>query len=370
MSTSGDAQSRAVAIMPRPNVKARPNSWDALNLTSEEAINFDYFKTNTLRFIPGMTRQFSAEQMFISMSQVEPAVLSAAIAVGSIHRSFESYRLRSTAADNLELQQSVGQQQYVKALRLLRDRLTLGKEASRGDVALISCYLFICLELLQGDLPSALSHFRAGMGILSEHTRGNDLPQEHTTTIMRSTPSPESIVEMFKAPFARLDIQATMFGEPYPRLFLLPSSNVTSELLWIPPMFKSVIESREYLDAISSTTFGFRAHIVHDVAFPGGSEMHPYPKVLYRWAHLNPKLPDFAEIDARLPERQNEIEEKLTDWKKAFNKFVTKNAQSLPPEDRRDTRILHLFYYALVVMLKESLSTRQMFLDQYLEEFY
>ena len=304
----------------------------------------------------------------LQVSQRESAVLSAAIAVGSMHRHFEHERWPGSMPDDAELQKSISQRQYIKAMRLLRDRLTDPQDPERAEVALVTCFLFICLELIHGDISGAVKHLRSGLRILREQTNSDALSKAPTSVMTRATAF-QPVVDQFMALFGRLDYQSTMFGENHPQLLVVPASNTTGAALWIPPSFQSLLEAREYMDTLSSTVFAFRSNIIHDKAIPGGGSADRSKRLRSRWAHAGFKQPSWEDTDGNLPARPNELDSKFGEWKKTLDRFVAKNIQSLSPEDHRDIRVLRILHLVILMLLKECLSTRQMFFDQYLEEF-
>ena len=321
-----------------------------------------------MKFLPGMNRVLPLEQIILQFSQHEPSVLSAAIAVGSMHRSFESDRWPSRSPDNLEVQRTISQQQYIRAIRLLRDRLVSQQGSNNRDIALISCFLFICLELIQSDIAAAIAHLRSGLGIIREYLNRSHLPSQTTAIIQRSE-TLESLVDHFISLFGRLDYQSTMFGENNPKLFVVPAATRSKPALWIPPSFKDLQEARQYLDVLATAVFAFRGRIVHDLAFKDGTPPDKMHKMHARWAHMHLRQMDFKSLDARLPERQSEIETRFIEWKRIFEKFVAKNGHAFTAEDYRDIKVSRVHQIIMNLLLKECLSTRQMFFDQYIDEF-
>lgn len=339
-----------------------------LDLNGVEAINFEYFRTKTLRVLPGINRLVPWEQLMLQISQSEPSVLSAAIAVGSIHRNFESDRWPTLTPSDVELQKTIAQRQYIKAMRLLRDRLSDQGDPQRAEIALISCFLFICLELIQSDIMVAVHHLRSGLKILREKSRGG-LGEGITMSVVRMADNAESVVDHFLGIFGRLDYQSTMFGESLPQLLVVPSSNKTKDPLWVPPSFAGLQEARHYMDTLVSAAFAFRGHVVHDRACPAGRPADRSKRLRARWAHINYQEPKFEDMDARLPVRQDDLESRFTAWKKAFDRLTAKNIQTFTPEEHRDVKLARMDYLILIMVLKECLSTRQTFFDQHLDEF-
>ena len=354
-------------ILPRLHNESPAQAISNLDLNSVEAYNFDYFRSKTLRVLPGITRSLPWEHLMLQISQKEPAVLSAAIAVGSIHRSFESDRWPGLIPDDLELQRTISQQQYIKAMRLLRDRLADPEDPQRAEIALIGCFLFICLELIQSDITAALSHLRSGLRILREQSKKDD-NRSGTTLMVKRSPTTESVIDHFSSLFARLDYQSTMFGEDVPQLLVIPASNNTSSPLWMPAVFANIQEVRQYLDALATSVFRFRGHVVHEIAHGGSRPLDRTKRLRARWAHMPYRQPSY-ELDARITEEQNALESSLSEWKIKIDVFTAKNIKSFSPEDVRDLKVARIHHFSISLLLKETLPIRQMFFDQYIDEF-
>ena len=356
---------RALAILPRPKNEIPAKVSQASNLWSIEAYNFDYFRSNTLQILPGITRLIQWEQLIYQVSQKEPAVMSAAVAVGSIHRSFESKRWPSAIPDDPELQKTISRQRYVRAMRLLRDRLSSSEDPEKREVALISCFLFICLELIQSDIMAAINHLRSGLGILRERSKKS---LGAHTSLIKNTKIMNSAMDYFSDVFGRLDYQSTLFGETTPRLLVIPATNNTKSTLWIPFSFTDLQEARQYLDLLISSVFAFRSYVVHDLAHGGNTPSDKAKRLHGRWAHMPFRQPRF-ESDDWLPQKQYDLEAGLAEWMETFDDFTKKNMQLFSPEDHRDVKVARMHYLAMLTLLKECLSTRQMLFDEYIEEF-
>ena len=354
-------------ILPRLTNGNPAQAVSNLSLNTVEAYNFDYFRSKTLRVLPGITRLVGWEQLMLQISQREPVVLSAAIAVGSIHRSFESDRWPGLIPDDLELQRTISKQQYVKAMRLLRDRLANREDPQRAEVALISCFLFICLELIQSDLTAAVSHLRSGLKILREQAE-KDGTREDAIVMLRRSSKTDSVMDHFSSLFARLDYQSTLFGEDVPQLVVVPSSNDTSSPLWMPSTFANVQEVKQYLDALASTIFRFRGQVVHEIAHGGSKPPQRTMRLRARWSHMPFKQPS-SELDARIPEQQTALESSLLEWKRKLDRFTAQNIHSFSPEDLRDLKVARIHHFGISLLLKETMPIRQMFFDQYIDEF-
>ena len=353
-----------VAIAPKfkPEIVLPPTS--SLGLSHEEAANFEYFRVKTLLSIGSFHRYSLWESLIIQICFQEPAVLNAAVAVGSTHRSFEKYRWPGATPDDEDVQKRITQSHYLKAINTLRTKLADNSDPRKYEIALMTCFLFICLELIQSEISSAINHLRTGLRILCE-LKGRSEYKKGKSTIVSTSSNPESLLDFLTIFFARLDYQSTMFGERIPRTIAIPSSNASGSELWIPLTFCNVAEARQYLDAISSAVFAFRGRIVacHD------SGLWNDKSLKHRWAHTMYKHPDVKALDPKLLEQQAELEDRMNAWEKTFQKLVSKNQRFFSAQDSCASKLAHNNWLAIWILLKEALSTRQTCFDQYTEEF-
>jgi hypothetical protein len=109
--------------------------------TDQERRCFDYFRRRTVPQLSGSFDSTFWNRLLLQATHHQPAVWHAVVALGSLHQNFEE-RCPDTSEDA-----AFALQQYVKAIGLvlapIRER---GKQAA--DVALITCVLFTCFEVV------------------------------------------------------------------------------------------------------------------------------------------------------------------------------------------------------------------------------
>ena len=158
--------------------------------------------------------------------------------------------------------------QYVKSLKHLRKRLDGQIDPSLTQVALVTCLLFICLEMLQGNRAGALVHLRTGLRILC-YSKSLDVKIHHqreALTIRLPSHDSDSILCQLASCFARLDSDSTMFGEASPTLTLSRDSYQLPSPMIVPRRFATIAEARGCLDFLANAVFSFRGKLLHLVS--------------------------------------------------------------------------------------------------------
>ncbi|KAL2071150.1 hypothetical protein VTL71DRAFT_12385 [Oculimacula yallundae] len=234
----------------------------SLELDAEECRGFAFFRERTVFEIKGAFRSSLWEQIALQISQREPAVLHAAVAVGIVHRDQSATQVARKNAfyHGLDKRQCAGLKQYVKAIEHLRIRIDSMLESGieeANEVAMMCCLLFVCLELLWGRQMTALTHLGTGLKIL---TGRRPLRLGSGNTIILK-PRSEDLVDQLLESFARLDFESTMFGQRSPHLHILPSGSMNQRLI-VPSTFESLSEARRYMDILSSLMLRFRGQLL------------------------------------------------------------------------------------------------------------
>ncbi|CZT47183.1 uncharacterized protein RSE6_07717 [Rhynchosporium secalis] len=151
------------------------------DLNDEERMCFDYFQTQTIKKLPGVFYSYFWQRLVLQACTSEPAVLHAVIALGSAHRiEDDSLMFRNKLSSdrkethNIDRRQVFTIQEYSKAISILRTRVTNDKSRSLR-VVLITCVLFVTLELLRGENENAQAHTESGWRLMKELRLDDDL---------------------------------------------------------------------------------------------------------------------------------------------------------------------------------------------------
>jgi len=200
----------------------------SLNLSEEESIGFDFFRSKTAVEIQGCFQTTLWQSLVLQITQHEHSVLHAAIAVGCAHRKFAGRNGSSLATDVYDQRQFFGLKQYLKAISSLRSRIHDLEDLDSSRIALVTCLLFICHEMFRGERVGAVSHLTTGLRILASRTTSRSLADPSTLTLRHDS---EDIHDQLVSIFARLDYDSTMFGQRSPHFSLSPTQETTNEAL-------------------------------------------------------------------------------------------------------------------------------------------
>jgi hypothetical protein len=230
-------------------------------------------------------------QTVLQVSQHEPAVRSALVALSSSHLDHAASNDASTQHHSLE--------QYGRALRALSKRIEVAdNDAIR--VALLCCILFYSFSATVGDTAAALQHLDRGLHILtaSRQTSHDTLDQSILSTI------------------ARLDLQASLFDDS--RMPVLQFLSFAGS--WNPGVpFNTLHEAQCALDDVQRRIFKF---LISNAPFKNEGLENIPPHVMLEKTNLttdhntwHDKLTLFVETGQPAPEsgvQMLQIHHKLT----------------------------------------------------------
>lgn len=182
----------------------------------------------------------------MQVSQSEPAVRHALVAVGALNERRDLYvkditysrTVVTTGLPNIEapIRQEPEQHndpfalsQYNKAIAHLAKAMS-SPSSNSIDTALLVCILFVCVECLRGDYQPALKHFEGGMSIAIAAGGSNGPNSRHSqTTSIRS-----KLVPFFN----RLELLGQVYGQRPNYEYGLEPADI------FPYTFHSIVEAR------------------------------------------------------------------------------------------------------------------------------
>jgi Fungal specific transcription factor domain len=166
-------------------------------LNQEERRCLEWYHCRIKNKLPGIFVLRFWNTVLVQASVNEPAVLHAVLTLSSIHETGvivydDQYRRKSSYSLNEKEQFAL--QHYTKAIGHLRSHL------SANDVhsALITCAIFVCLEVLQGRFRTAFLHLESGLKVLGE-------------TQQQSFVVDDSVLQVF----SRLSIQLALLNQTH-----------------------------------------------------------------------------------------------------------------------------------------------------------
>jgi hypothetical protein len=169
------------------------------------------------------------------MSYTEPAVLQAILALASAHR-------HDSDIGGFRDIEKFTLQAYCKSIQYLRPPSKSRMGASL-QVTLITCVLFVCLEILQRRQHTAIFHLTNGLNLIEQNNGALSIVTHATHTKLLD----DLIVQMF----LRLSLQVNMLGHGRTRTAFLDQVGYKS----LPDQFTSTGEARQHLDMLSGRTF-------------------------------------------------------------------------------------------------------------------
>ncbi|OJI99805.1 hypothetical protein ASPVEDRAFT_70112 [Aspergillus versicolor CBS 583.65] len=184
---------------PWPPGPAKAVTWA---MTSDERLCFSYFHGHT---IPTLLQSFDStlwQKLVPQLTQHEPPVYHAMVALSAIHRSSEDNGMQLATPASFKAQDAwhrFAQDQLGRSITLLNQRCA-SQDPCLRDVILVCCLLFVLADLLRGRYEDAFSHLRSGLCILKELQVAN-----------------QGLVEQcIVSAFAHLDILSSHYDRAFP----------------------------------------------------------------------------------------------------------------------------------------------------------
>ncbi|KAE8446367.1 hypothetical protein EG329_012116 [Mollisiaceae sp. DMI_Dod_QoI] len=263
-----------------------PASIPILALGTSEKEDFEWFKCRTVIKIPGSFVSQFWNTLLFQASLNEPAVLHAVLALSSVHR-------RSNISADGERQSILNEQEkctlqhYVKAISHLQPHF-LKKDKASFRVALTTCVLFVCLELLRGHFQTAQDHFQNGIKILGEIqmlSNGND-------GILRLKPCHESADDWIVEAFSRLHLQVELFRYNYQHsCLILQMAGSDGPVL----VFHNINDAWKQIDRLLNNIFHL-TNLGHQQALSDFESFQHYPALLEYQQRIRTELVQWLEI--------------------------------------------------------------------------
>lgn len=307
----------------------------------QERRYFHYFRTHAASDLAGYFDSNFWNRLILQVSHSEPAIQHSLIALSSMHESLQANTLGGSGNGQMEPSHGFTLQQYNKALGHLAKHLSQkGKESLK--VTLISCILFICLELLRGSYESAIAHLQSGLNIINDWREKNS--QSTLSSSSTSLPNVHPIEDDLVQLFARLDLHATFLGTTMPQPYLSSRFETPNMSPSTPRSFSSISEARECLDCQMNSIFRFlRATANYDPHFP----------------------PDSI---ARAAEQCDRLV-RLEKWLAVFNTFMDDSSSQMDCRNLQGAITLKIHHKTVYLMLSTVLSTDETIFDFFMPDF-
>lgn len=212
-----------------PNIRPKPmktlSTMPCLNYA--ESVAFERFRSQTVIEMAGVRSSGFWQNVVLPACYSEPAILNASMALSNASRWLRNPC--GIASEDTARFDTVNY--YNKAIQYLKAHVTTPGNQSSLRIALITCLVFIALELSSRRFHEATMHLNEGRKLLqsSPHlaasTSGN-LKVKNSDLVF--TTNPQSIDDELLAVFVDLDLQSTWFGSLRPQLKLSPQKQTES----------------------------------------------------------------------------------------------------------------------------------------------
>ncbi|RAK97059.1 Zn(II)2Cys6 transcription factor [Aspergillus ibericus CBS 121593] len=295
-------------------------------MTSDERRCFRFFGHHTVSMMVGYAESEVWQQLVLQMSQSEPAICHAVVALSAIHQEYEGKGM-TVKPDHRAHRFAL--EQYGRAMSRLCSRIQSNDPQVR-EITLMCCIIFVVLELLEGEYKNAFAHLRQGLGILDAHSG-------HTSATERS----------LAQAFLHLNVLRSHYGHSDVSITIHPPQGSVAEVVYERVKIRSLSEAKERMLVLMNNIFHFQSRCY----------------VLFRG--------DLATDIFSLSAQQGRLQCQLDDYRADLEAFVsihsTRHAWTL--REIRSVDLIQLHLETLVSLLGGSLDTTEMGFDRYLPEF-
>lgn len=233
-----------------------PKELDLLRLeTDQEHRAFHFFRSKTAPELASALQTTFWDSLILQVSHHDSTVRHAVVALGSLGERLQINNVLTLDNEEANKRHRFACTQYEKALQELRRQLSDNGEHS-VEITLISCFLFICFEFLQGNDVGVLAHLRSGLNIVrcSEMTeKGNQMIYD-----LAACSDPGDFRSNTKELFGNLDgLAALWLGL---RSLQRPVVNARQPYVPMPECFSSIDEVEKRLFGLIDEVYCLRDH--------------------------------------------------------------------------------------------------------------
>ena len=309
---------------------------------------FYYFREKTCRELSSLLPLEFWTAYVLPMSALNQHVQYAIVALAAQHRAYvEEKSGLPLGSPSTRLTYSL--QTYGKAITCLNKQL-FDSPSGRHilEATLVTCLLFICFNILQGNDVGALAHLDSGLQICSKNLQRIRSVSDGDETVGE----PEI---QLRSTFRRLDLQAASYLGSY------HVKSVTNELIRNPEIlhsthkitlleFKNFHEAGSYLDGLVLSACHYMRSTAEPLKYLDGGRL----------------------LDLRYQSAESERDmhiEKLHNWLESFRAFVSTSSMPLEETEKFLAARCRISHAATVVALFACLCPHEMAYDQCLPLF-
>ncbi|EAW12072.1 uncharacterized protein ACLA_008320 [Aspergillus clavatus NRRL 1] len=301
--------------------------------TREERRYIDFFSTQTSRALAGFFNSNLWRSFLPQLSHSQAAVRHAVVALGALHEYVYVLLARGDFDPRQKLPFQNEQfivQQYNQAIRHLVVHLASPNQVPH--LTLITCCLFICLEILRGQHDRALDHIESGLKILRRWQPG-DQRQAQSDGLGREL----SYMGI------RWNIQLSMYGRQMISLDFAQADDAAAASQQIS--FSTIAEARHALDLLINRTMSFIQTLGTDTSTQG------------------------ALWQQQQQQQQHSLQEEMKLWLDSFESLMRRYGQSQKQNDPRAPVLLRMHHRVVRLRLDVCLSQNELVYDEHDEDF-
>lgn len=248
-------------------------------------------------------------------------------AIGAIHSRLQITEAASTPEATGPTEQ-FALEEYNKSIQGLVKSLSVAK-GGNVDLALTSCCLFVCLEMLRNKRKAALDHIEAGVRIIYKHEQ---------TSAARAWSS--ELYQQLRGLFIRLNLQASFMGRTLVPLKLYSSETIQSGL-----PFDDMIEARNHLDQVITRGLLFirSVGIMREARGPA--------------------------FQLELEMEQEKVHQELLAWRQSHDKLLHKLGPKIQQLELCASLLQRIYYYTALIWTLVVLDRSEDAYDNFTSEF-
>lgn len=293
--------------------------------SADERRAFHFFQHVTAPCLSGDLDGPFWRMLVLQICQSEPAVRHAVLAVSSLHEGMVQATMMMPYAD-ADHRHSFALFQYNRAIACLLDQMRTVD--ARPLVPLLTCVLFVCIELMQSKDKESLIHLEQGRQILNQLGR----------RVSMRNPEIDLIKQHLVPMYTRLSLTSLMFGaDPVP----IPTPLKT--LTEVPMMFETIDEVRyaiyDFMD--ESLRFAKKSHVA--------------------------KIQDVSPEEMRAFEKEQDyLLRKLAKFNVAFSLYQSTKSRDAPPGA---IALIKIHAHTTYIWISTALSKHETVFDDYVDTF-
>ncbi|KAM5345680.1 hypothetical protein ACJ41O_011541 [Fusarium nematophilum] len=309
----------------RPPPSAQPS------LSNTQQTYFEWFRCRTSPKLPGSFPSSFWSTLLLQATTDEPSVLHAVLALSSVHKRgpVDTRTQKSQRAELLDEQDRFALQHYVKAISHLQPQLS-SRDRRSCRVALITCVVFVCLELLRGHFKTAQVHLQNGLEILRQM-------HESDGQVLNLKACHEATDEWIVEALSRLHLQVELFRYPYQHTCILQQT-INPGVAFA--RFLTINDAWKYLEYLLNQIF-----------------------------YLAQQARQQEVVSDELFASQQHIKAKLLQWPSMYDTFVKAHPGDGSVELEKSYQILRIQHTMTTIMAETCLQADETVFDMHTDKF-